>query len=255
MSDGKGGVDRIFAERAPKIDDFDFGNKTAAVFDDMLDRSVPYYGEIQRMICEMVADFAQPGTRVYDLGCSTGTTLINIDRSLPADVQVDLVGLDKSPEMLVKAREKMDRAGMRNRFSLEVADLDRGVVIEDASIVLFVLTLQFIRPLNRTKLLETIHRGMRDNGCLILVEKVLGDSSTFNRLFIRYYYRFKARNDYSELEIAQKREALENVLIPYRLCENQQLLADAGFRTQDVFFKWNNFCGVIAMKTPGGSGG
>ena len=89
---------------------------------------------------------------------------------------------------------------------------------------------------------------MRHNGCLLLVEKVLGEHSTFNRLFIKHYYEMKARNGYSELEISQKREALENVLVPYRLEENKELLLNAGFRHVDVFFKWYNFCGMIALK-------
>jgi len=88
----------------------------------------------------------------------------------------------------------------------------------------------------------------RSNGCLILVEKVLGEDSLFNRLFIKYYYDFKKRNHYSELEISQKREALENVLIPYKLNENLDLLANCGFKYREVFFKWYNFSGIVAVK-------
>jgi tRNA (cmo5U34)-methyltransferase len=113
---------------------------------------------------------------------------------------------------------------------------------------MMLLTLQFVRPLVRNRLVESIQRGMTDNGCLILVEKVLGENSTFNRLFIKHYYEMKMRNGYSELEIAQKREALENVLVPYRLEENKAMLNEAGFRHVDVFFKWYNFCGIIAIK-------
>jgi tRNA (cmo5U34)-methyltransferase len=114
--------------------------------------------------------------------------------------------------------------------------------------VLLVLTLQFVRPLWRDRLIRRIAQGMAENGCLILVEKVLGENSTFNRLFIKHYYEMKKRNGYSDLEIAQKREALENVLIPYRLEENKELLRGQGFQHVDVFFKWYNFCGLLAMK-------
>jgi tRNA (cmo5U34)-methyltransferase len=111
-----------------------------------------------------------------------------------------------------------------------------------------VLTLMFVRPLNRDKVIRRIHAGLRDNGCLLLVEKVLGNGSLFNRLFIERYYAYKRRMGYSELEISQKREALENVLIPYRLEENRELLLSAGFRQVDVFFKWYNFAGFVAVK-------
>jgi tRNA (cmo5U34)-methyltransferase len=89
---------------------------------------------------------------------------------------------------------------------------------------------------------------MNNNGCLILTEKVLGEDSLFNRLFIKYYYDMKRRNHYSDMEISQKREALENVLIPYKLEENIALLTKCGFKSVDVFFKWYNFCGIIAVK-------
>jgi tRNA (cmo5U34)-methyltransferase len=111
-----------------------------------------------------------------------------------------------------------------------------------------ILTLQFIRPLQRERLMADIYRGLNEDGCLILVEKVLGEDSLFNRLFIRYYYDMKRRNGYSEMEIAQKREALENVLIPYRLLENREMLLRTGYRYVDVFFKWYNFCGIVAVK-------
>jgi len=89
---------------------------------------------------------------------------------------------------------------------------------------------------------------MNEHGCLILIEKVLGEDSLFNRQFIKYYYDFKRRNHYNDLEIAQKREALENVLIPYKLMENRELLLRRGFRYVETFFKWYNFCGMIAVK-------
>jgi tRNA (cmo5U34)-methyltransferase len=105
-----------------------------------------------------------------------------------------------------------------------------------------------VRPLHRDRLIADIYRGLNENGALILVEKVLGEDSMFNRLFINYYYEFKRRNGYSDIEITQKREALENVLVPYKLLENREMLLRAGFRYVDTFFKWYNFCGIIAVK-------
>jgi tRNA (cmo5U34)-methyltransferase len=97
-------------------------------------------------------------------------------------------------------------------------------------------------------MIRNIARGMVPGGCLLVVEKVLSKDSKINRSFIKYYYDFKQRNGYSEMEIAQKREALENVLIPYRLEENYELFLSSGFSYCDVFFKWYNFCGIIAVK-------
>ena len=105
-----------------------------------------------------------------------------------------------------------------------------------------------MRPIYREKLLDDIYKGLDPGGVLILVEKILAEDSLFNRDFIKYYYNYKRRNHYSEMEISQKREALENVLIPYKLSENITLLRDRGFESCEVFFKWYNFSGFIAVK-------
>ena len=222
--------------------------KTAVVFDDMLGRSVPFYDEIQRMTAELAADFAAEGTAVYDLGCSTCTSFLHLARAIPRETGVHFIGVDSSQEMLDLARHKIEADGFDRPFELVCADLARGVHVSGASVVMMVLTLQFIRPLYRQRLIRSVREGLTENGCLILVEKVLGENSTFNRLFIKHYYEMKTKNGYSELEIAQKREALENVLIPYRLEENRELLRSEGFRHVDVFFKWYNFCAIVAMK-------
>jgi len=237
--------DDIFS-KPQKASDFKFGQTVVSVFDDMVVRSVPFYLEIQRMMTEIAADFAAPGTNVYDLGCSTGTTLINLDKVLPSEVH--FVGVDESEEMLKKCRSNFESEGVERKFELKRVDLNQGVRIENASVVVMCLTLQFIRPLYREKLLKEIYLQMNDNSCFILIEKVLGEDSLFNRLFIDYYYDFKRRNHYNEMEIAQKREALENVLIPYKLMENRELLLSTGFRYVDTFFKWYNFSGMLAVK-------
>ncbi|MCE9615361.1 MAG: carboxy-S-adenosyl-L-methionine synthase CmoA [Lentisphaerae bacterium] len=239
-------MDALFREKRQKIDDFDFGKNTAEVFDDMLDRSVPFYAEVQRMIGEMAADFAVPGTNLYDLGCSTCTTFLQIDKLLPPDVT--FIGVDSSAPMLDKARAKLAQAGFTRQHDLVCSDLNENMSVTNASVVILNLTLQFVRPLKRTPVMREIAKGVREGGCLLLVEKVLSPNSTANRLFIKYYYEFKKRQGYSELEIAQKREALENVLIPYHADENRQLMLDSGFSACDVFFRWYNFCGFIAIK-------
>ncbi|MBL0141837.1 MAG: carboxy-S-adenosyl-L-methionine synthase CmoA [Betaproteobacteria bacterium] len=239
-------TDKVFSEPLGDVTDFKFNKQVATVFDDMVSRSVPFYGETQRMITEIAADYATPGSRIYDLGCATGTTLEVLDPVI--DPTVEFVGIDNAQEMLERCREKLVAAGMKRPLRLEVADLNEGCRIENASVVLLILTLQFLRPLNRERLMKDLLQGMNDNGCLILVEKVLGEDSLFNRQFIKYYYDLKRRNGYSDIEITQKREALENVLIPYKLLENRELLLRTGFRYVDVFFKWYNFCGIVAVK-------
>jgi tRNA (cmo5U34)-methyltransferase len=237
--------DNLFLKEE-KAEDFRFGKSVVSVFDDMVNRSVPFYAEIQRMIAEIAKDFAQPGTNVYDLGCSTGTTLLNIDKILPGDIR--FVGVDDSRDMLAQCKTNFEEHNVERIYKLQQSDLNQGIRIENASVVIMCLTLQFIRPLYREHLLKNLHDQMPENSCLILVEKVLGEDSLFNRLFIKYYYDFKRKNDYNDLEISRKREALENILIPYKLKENHELLASSGFRYIETFFKWYNFSGMVAVK-------
>ncbi|RPD50782.1 carboxy-S-adenosyl-L-methionine synthase CmoA [Paracnuella aquatica] len=238
--------DEVFNAAIKQVSDFKFGEKVARVFDDMVNRSVPFYEEIQRMVAEIAADHAQPDTYVYDLGCSTGTTLINMDSTVAEGIA--FVGIDDSTEMLEKCRHKLADIGMERPCQLVSADLGGPITITNASVVVLCLTLQFVRPLHREKLVRTIADGLQPGGVLILVEKILAEESSFNRDFIKYYYDMKRRHNYSEMEIAQKREALENVLIPYKLSENVLMLKEAGFGHHEVFFKWYNFAGIIAQK-------
>jgi tRNA (cmo5U34)-methyltransferase len=238
--------DNLFAGKNNKIGDFNFGEKTAEVFDDMLERSVPLYRELQRMIGELASEFAADGSTVYDLGCSTGITLGTLISAINKNVK--FVGVDYSQAMLDRCGENLARLNDLRQYELVCCDLNKGFILDNASVVVLNLTLQFIRPLYRDFLIGNIYRGLNKNGCIILVEKVLGNDSMFNRIFIKFYYDLKKRNEYSEMEIAQKREALENVLIPYRLDENIDLLKNNDFSYIDIFYKWYNFCGIVAVK-------
>lgn len=239
-------MDQVFKDEITKVSDFKFGTTVVNVFDDMVSRSVPYYNEMQRMLAEIAADHVKEGTFVYDLGCSTGTTLIGLDQLIPSDIR--FIGIDESQEMLDKCDVKLKEAGFVRPYDLVAGDLHQQLPIHNGSVVILCLTLQFVRPLYRERLLKNIYDGLNPGGVLLLVEKVLAESSIFNRDFIKYYYNYKRRNHYSELEISQKREALENVLIPYKLSENMLLLKEAGFADCEIFFKWYNFSGMIAYK-------
>jgi len=133
-----GPVDRAF--------DFDFGEKTAAVFDDMLNRSVPFYDEIQRMIGEISSDFACNGSQIFDLGCSICNSFLAIDQFLLSDINMRFVGIDSSEDMLEKARQKLTNVKFAHDYELRLSNLDKDSHIKNALVVLMILTLQFIRP-------------------------------------------------------------------------------------------------------------
>lgn len=198
-------------------------------------------------MAEIADEFAVEGSRVYDLGCSTGHTLKSLAQGMRKDVQ--FIGVDYSAEMLKKCKSNISDVFSNRKLKLLRRDLNDGIDIKKASVVVLNLTLQFVRPLSRDLLIQNILSGLNYHGCLILVEKVLGNDSLFDRMFIKFYYEMKKRNGYTQMEIAQKREALENILIPYRVNENIQLLKKNGFSNIDVFFKWYNFSGILGVKS------
>jgi len=221
---------------------FEFNEPVARVFDDMLERSVPLYRECLNATVGWAARHARPGSRVYDLGCSTGTLLAALAQKLPEGVR--LVGVDNSPAMLKKAREKLQDTPAE----LIEADLAGEFQPAEASVVVLNYTLQFLPPNRRGALLEKIHRGLEPGGLLLLIEKITAQNPEHDETLTALYHDYKRERGYTELEIARKREALENVLIPLPPEENRALIAGAGFRAVELFFRWNNFAGFVALK-------
>jgi len=241
--------DDVFTRTTARGSDFQFNEEVANVFDDMLVRSIPFYLEQQCLIEEIARRFALPDTLIVDLGCSTGTTLIRLAKVL--DPSIRLVGYDNSGPMLDRARTNANDSGVDERVEFLQGDFNQNfdnLVVENASVVTICWTLQFVRPLSRDRLIRKIHDGMVDGGVLIVTDKVLTNDSNMNRFFIDFYYDFKRRNGYSNEEISRKREALENVLIPYRLDENLELFRRNGFATVETFFQWYNFAGFLCVK-------
>ena len=150
--------------------------------------------------------------------------------------------------MLNQAQQKIQKSFKKKQISLKKQDIEKKILIKNASVVFMNYTLQFVRPLSRQKLLDEIFRGMNKNSVIIIIEKVLGNDSLFNRMYIDLYFKYKSKVGYSDEEIKNKREALENVLVPYRIDENIELLKRSGFESVDIFFKWFNWCGFVAVK-------
>ncbi len=234
-------IDKVFNKSITK--QFEFDEEVASVFDDMLNRSVPFYKEMQRLSINFACNFLEENDVVYDLGCSTASTLIELSKHCKHNL--NLVGIDNSEAMLNRASKKAKAFGVD--INLINADL-HDVNYENAKLILSNYTLQFIRPLQREKLVKKIYDSLQEQGIFIFSEKVISSNSTLNKQSIDEYYEFKKTQGYSEFEIAQKREALENVLIPYTEEENKKMILDAGFAHCETIFKWVNFATFIAIK-------
>jgi tRNA (cmo5U34)-methyltransferase len=230
------------------VRDFVFDQSVAGVFDDMLNRSVPFYRETQRMAVELGTQFLESGGTVYDVGCSTGNTLVGFLKAVPADQPVRFVGLEPSPSMRQRVTEKLAALGGDERVTVLPDPIESFERLEDARVILMLYTLQFVRPLFRGRVLRMCQESLTPGGCLILAEKILADNSALSRLYIDLYHDYKRRAGYSGDEVVRKREALENVLVPYRDSENLAMLAEAGFSVVDHVFRWYNFTVYLALK-------
>ena len=241
--------DKIFQE-IERIEDFSFNEQVAEVFDNMISRSVPYYKEVQQIQSELVQDFLpEQSGMVCDLGCSTGTTIDLIIKNKKCPDSVQFIGYDNSDSMLDKARTKLADKGKKERIKLINADLSALSDLPLCDVVLMNWTLQFVRPMDRENLLTMIFNSLKPGGALFLSEKLLGSSPRLNRFFIEHYLEYKtAQGGYSDAENQRKREALENVLVPYRLDENYMLLNRSGFTEVDTYFRWLNFACLVAIK-------
>ena len=234
-------IDKVFNKTISK--QFEFDEEVASVFDDMLNRSVPFYRNMQKLSINFATKFLEENSRVYDLGCSTASTLIELAKS--SKYKLELIGIDNSNAMLEQAKNKAKAYGVDIKLLNEdIFDVN----LQKAKVIFANYTLQFIRPLNREKLIQKIYTSLEDGGVFIFSEKLISKNSLLNKQFIDEYYDFKKTQGYSEFEIAQKREALENVLIPYTEDENKKMLKDAGFKDCETVFKWVNFATFIAIK-------
>jgi len=233
--------DKVFTKPIKK--QFEFDEEVAAVFDDMLERSVPFYKESQKITKFFALKALRENGRLYDLGCSTASLLIDIHRELHKSAE--LIGLDNSEAMLARAQRKIEA------FGANVA-VEYGDILEydykEADVFISNYTLQFIRPLVREELVKKIASSLNKEGVFIFSEKVISHHSKLNKDLIECYYDFKKEQGYSEYEIMQKREALENVLVPYSEEENIIMAKNADFSHCEVIFRWANFATFIAIK-------
>lgn len=239
-------IDRLYAQPHEEVTGFRFDERVVAVFPDMIKRSVPGYSTIIHMIGQIAERYAQTSTNLYDLGCSLGAATLSMRHRIAA-ADTRIVAVDNSPDMIERCRTVLAADSGEVPVQLVCTNL-QDVVIEQASVSVLNFTLQFIPLAEREALLQRIARGTVTGGVLILSEKIAFEDTEHQTLMTELHHNFKRANGYSDLEIAQKRTALENVLIPETLKTHQQRLLQAGFRSVDCWFQCFNFVSIIAFK-------
>ena len=220
-----------------------FDAEVATAFDNMLSRSIPQY-EVMRALCfDLACLYRQPQSDLVDLGCSRGEAIAPLVAKYQEHNRY--VGVEVSAPMLEAARS---RFADNPRVSIIDLDLRETYPRVSASVTLCVLTLQFTPIEYRQRILRDIWKATRQGGALIIVEKVLGSTAELDQNLVGLYYAMKSANGYSDEAIQRKRHALEGVLVPVTARWNEDLLAGAGFKQIECFWRWCNFAGWLAVK-------
>jgi len=238
--------DDLFRKRKSQ-GDFVFDDQVANVFDDMVVRSIPGYETIVSTIGDFAKKYYRSNSNIYDLGCSLGGVTFEICKKLGAS-DFNLIAIDNSEAMIDRLLErKAIIGGLENNVEIVCEDIS-NTVIENASVVILNFTLQFLPPKCRNQLIKRIYNGLIPGGVLVLSEKIVIDDRSLNNFFIEMYHKFKESNGYSELEISQKRLALENILIPDPISVHKSRHVSAGFDSFEVWFQYMNFVSMISLK-------
>jgi tRNA (cmo5U34)-methyltransferase len=242
--------DTLFIDEKLGDEPFRFDDSVAQVFPDMLRRSIPGYAASIEAIGSLAARYVTPGTNAYDLGCSLGAASLALRQGIRAP-DCRIVAIDNSPAMIERCREVMahddeDTPG-RTPVDVVLADIeDTG--IENASMVVMNYTLQFLDLSEREALVARILAGLTPGGLFLLSEKVLDEDPHMEELLVDLHHEHKRRNDYSAMEIARKRAALETVLIPETVTAHKERLRKAGFAHSAVWLRYFNFVSIVAIK-------
>ena len=240
-------TDNIYPTAQQQVSDFTFDKSVVEVFPDMIQRSVPGYTTIISTIGELAKRFYQTGSNIYDLGCSLGAATSSIRRTIDCP-KGKIIAIDNSEDMVERCQIHVNAFKSNLPVEVTLGDI-QDTAIENASMVVLNFTLQFVPPAQRQALLSKIYQGLRPGGALILSEKIKAEQSLCDDILVELHHNYKRVNGYSELEISQKRSALENVMKPQSIEQNQALLTNAGFEHCQLWYQCFNFCSLFAIKT------
>jgi tRNA (cmo5U34)-methyltransferase len=239
--------DRLFDSGIHKTEDFVFDERVVRVFPDMINRSVPGYALVVPMIGMLARRYAQANTRLYDLGCSLGAVSLAM-RSAVRTQGTEIFAVDNSADMIRQLRSVLGSGDDESlpRINLLQQDIVE-TPIENASVVVMNFTLQFIDPAQRSGLLRRIASGLNPGGILVLSEKIRFEDPLEQELQTAWHHDFKRAQGYSELEIAHKRDALENVMKPDSMEQHRHRLRETGFERIYPWFQGFNFVSMVAF--------
>lgn len=238
--------DTLYSNKINNIDEFRFDDLVADVFPDMINRSVPGYADIIKAAGRIARRYVSLNSNVYDFGCSLGATSLAISRALP-DNHCKIEAVDNAPAMVQRCKRIVSQYALPNPIHVVCDDVS-NINVNNASMVCMNFTLQFIAREKRKQILENIANGLHKEGVFLLSEKIKDNESSNNALLVELHHDYKKENGYSELEISQKRAALESVMLTDTIETHKQRLLNAGFSNVVLWYQHYNFASFLAVK-------
>ncbi|MDG1120823.1 MAG: carboxy-S-adenosyl-L-methionine synthase CmoA [Glaciecola sp.] len=239
-------IDKLFSTHLNKIADFSFDENVAAVFPDMIARSIPGYPLMIENIGRLARQYCQADSTIYDLGCATGTATLSMAKHVAAN-NCQIVGIDNSPAMVKQCQQFVSQYHHPCPIKIECADIT-NYAYQPSSVILMNFTLQFLAPHERQAMIQRIYDALLPGGVLILSEKFTHEDVIGNELLVDLHHQFKGDNGYSDLEISQKRTALEKVMLTDTMSTHTSRLDSAGFAHIIPWFSCFNFMSLVAVK-------
>ncbi|MCP4989684.1 MAG: carboxy-S-adenosyl-L-methionine synthase CmoA [Colwellia sp.] len=239
-------TDLIYSQAHKQVKNFTFDAQVVEVFPDMISRSVPGYNTIIDTIGRLSHKFVKKNSNIYDLGCSLGAATLAMRKGITAK-NCQIIGVDNSTDMVKRCKMHVDAFKGDTPVTIIEGNI-QDINIENASMVVLNFTLQFIEKSQRQALLNKIAKGLKPGGLLVLSEKITSQDPVTDQVLIDLHHNFKRDNGYSELEVAQKRSALEKVMLTDSVEKHKERFAQAGFGHSSLWFQCFNFTSFIAIK-------
>jgi len=239
--------DTVYQNPLSELTDFSFDQQVVSVFEDMINRSVPSYANIVHRLTFLAKTFGQDNSICYDLGCSLGASTLAMRKGLEQKQNVKLISIDASADMIKRAQQYIEKDPNQPPITLLQEDI-RNSKIENASMVVLNFTLQFLPPKDRDQLIQAIYAGMNERACLVLSEKIRFDDEKMQEVITDMHHQFKREQGYSDLEIAQKRDAIENIMKLETQGQHIERLKNTGFAHVSQWHQNTSFCSFLAIK-------
>ncbi|MDC1148788.1 methyltransferase domain-containing protein [Pelagibacteraceae bacterium] len=226
-----------------KKGNWNFGKGVPEKFDNHIQKSVPFYNEIHRLIVDISSFFLFNNTNCLDIGCSTGSLFKKMHNNIGYK-KIQYIGIDREIEM-IKFAKKNNKNSQFKFLKKNIYSYNTKIKF---SLVTSIFTIQFLNPSLRQNVFNKIYNYLDYGGAFIYFEKIRGNDARFQDILNGLYSDFKKKQKLSPSHILNKSESIRGILEPFTDKANQDFLLRAGFSDIQTIFQFLCFKGYLCIK-------